>query len=173
VSIDLTVEGTADWAHWGLTAASSFDHLSGVTSQISNYTQLGTSGILRQKQSPTSYSWSNGTPTVAGNATPTGVFSIGVGNGFQLTLPADTNLRTLKLYVGVWDAQGRLEVSLSDGSAPTMVDTSLINQTATSNAVYTLNYQAGSSGQTLTIKWTQNASFNSFGNVTLQAATCQ
>jgi hypothetical protein len=34
-----------------------------------------------------------------------------------------------------------------------------------------LNYRAGSNGQTLTIKWTINATFNTYGNVTLQAAT--
>jgi len=128
-------------------------------------------GILRQKQSPTNYSWTDGTPTVTTTNTPTGVFAYGLNNGLQLTLPADTTDRTVKLYMGVWDAQGRLEISLSDGSAPTFVDTSLINQTNVSNAVYTINYHAGTNGQTLIIRWTVNASFNAFGNVTLQAAS--
>ncbi|MCE7963625.1 MAG: hypothetical protein DYH05_14205, partial [Acidobacteria bacterium ACB1] len=41
----------------------------------------------------------------------------------------------------------------------------------TTNAVYTLNYQAGSPGQTLTVKWYVNAIFNQWSNVTLQGAT--
>ena len=112
-----------------------------------------------------------GAKRASASNTTTGVYLTGSGNGFRLTVPADTTARTLKLYVGLWAAQGRLEASLSDGSAAAFVDTSVINQTDTSNAVYTLNYQAGSSGQTLTLRWTVNASFNTFGNVTLQAAT--
>ena len=172
-SVDLTAEGTLDWAHWGLNNQNSFDHRAGVTSQISNLTQVGSGGIQRQKASPTSYSWTNGTPNASVTNTPTGVYKIGTATGFQLTLPADTSLRTLRLYVGLWDAQGRLEVSLSDGSAPAILDTTLINQTATSNGVYTLTFQAASAGQTLTIRWTVQASFNNSANVTFQAATLQ
>ncbi|MEK6334024.1 MAG: hypothetical protein AABM67_03685 [Acidobacteriota bacterium] len=43
--------------------------------------------------------------------------------GFQIAVPADTNLHTLKVYVGLWYAQGKLEASLSDASAPIYVDT--------------------------------------------------
>jgi hypothetical protein len=168
-SVDLTAEGTMDWAHWGLTAATSFDHRAGVSSQISNYTTVGSAAAQRQAASPTSFSWSGGTPTTSVTNTPTGVYMMGTGNGFQLTLPADTTKRTLKLYLGVWAAQGKLEATLSDASANALSDTTLINQTATSNRVYTLNYQAGSAGQTLTVRWTVQAVFNAYGNVTLQA----
>jgi hypothetical protein len=77
------------------------------------------------------------------------------------------------MYVGLWAAGGRLEASLSDGSAPVFLDTSLLNSSATTNAVYTLNYKAASAGQTLTIKWTVNTIFNAWSNVTLQGATLQ
>ena len=73
---------------------------------------------------------------------PTGRLRPALGNGFQITVPADTTQRTLKLYIGLWSAQGRLEVSLSDGSAAPYVDTSLTNSSATSNRVYTLTYKA-------------------------------
>jgi len=170
VNVDLTAQGALDWAHWGLTSASSFDHRAGVTQQISNFSPIGGGTLSRQQVSPTSYSWSNGTPTASATNTPTGVYKVGTGSGFEVTVPADTTSRTLKLYIGLWDAQGKLEATLSDGSAASYVDTTLINQTATSNGLYTLTYQAGSAGQTLRIRWTVQASFNSFGNVTLQAA---
>ena len=64
-----------------------------------------------------------------------------------------------------------MEASLSDGSAPAYADTSISNSGGTSNGVYTLNYQAGSAGQTLTVKWTANTTFSQWGNVTIQAAT--
>ncbi len=170
-SVNLTAEGTMDWAHWGLSSPASFDHKAGVTSAISNYTLAGSAAAQRQTASPTSYSWTGGTPTASATGTATGVYVLGLGNGFRLTLPADTTKRTLKLYLGVWDAQGRLDATLSDGSATAVSDTTLINQTSTSNGVYTLNYQAGSAGQTLTVKWTMLASYNSYGNITLQAGT--
>ena len=75
------------------------------------------------------------------------------------------------MYVGVWAAGGRLEASLSDGSTPVYIDTSISNPTSTTNAVYTLNYQAASPGQTLSVKWTVHTTFNAWSNVTLQAAT--
>ena len=96
---------------------------------------------------------------------------IGLNNGFQITAPADTTPRILRVYVGVSQAGGRFEASLSDGSAPNYLDISLVNATSTTNAFYTLAYNAASAGQTVTIKWTANQSFNQFGNVTLQAAT--
>jgi len=85
---------------------------------------------------------------------------------------ADTTLRTLKLYVGVWSALGKLEVSLSDGSAPAWTDNSVQNSSGISNALYTIHFRAASAGQTLVVKWTSQTLFNpASGNVTLQAAT--
>jgi len=170
-SVNLTTEGSLDWAHWGLNSAADFDHKAGVPSRISNYSVLGGGGVNRQGASPSSYSWTDGTPTGVVTNSPTGVYIIGSANGLQLTVPADTTERTLKLYLGVWSAQGRLEATLSDNSAQQFVDTAVINQTGTNNNVYTLRYRAAGAGQTLTIKWTVNASFNNYGNITLQAAS--
>jgi hypothetical protein len=172
-SVSLTAEGPVDWAHWGLTTATSFNHKSGVTPpRISNYALVGAAAADRYQDNPNLYSWGDGTPTATNSGTPTGVYVGGVlSNGFRLTVPADTTVRTLKLYIGVWDAQGRLEVSLSDHSARTFTDTGLINTNGTSNAVNIIHFRAASAGQTLTVKWTIATLFNpTFGNVTLQAA---
>ena len=168
---NLRVEGTLDWAHWGLTAVSSFNHKSGATQQIGNYTVLGSGAIQRYTNNPNFYSWTGGTPTASATNTATGLYVIGQNNGFQITVPADTTQRTLKVYVGLWAAGGRFEASLSDGSAATYVDTSLLNSSSTSNGVYTVTYRAASSGKTLTVKWTVNTTFNQWSNITLQAAT--
>lgn len=170
-NVNLTTEGTADWAHWGLSDAGSFNHKSGVTQQISNIIPVGGGTPQQYTESPTAFNWSGGTPIGTASNVLNGVFIIGTGNGFQMTVPADPTQRTLKLYVGVWAATGRLEASLSDGSAPTYIDTGLSNTSDTSNAVYTLNYQAASGGQTLTVKWTVGTAHNTWGNVTLQAAS--
>jgi hypothetical protein len=165
----LTVEGSADWVHWGLTTVASIDRKSGVTSQISNYQVIGTGTVSRYSNNSIGYSWTDGTPTVSAVNSTTGVFIVGNGSGFQLTVPADPTLRTLRIYVGAWRAQGKLVAHLSDGSAPDYTDTGMINASdVTTLGVYTLQYSAASSGQTLTVAYTNMAAT---GNVTLQAAS--
>jgi hypothetical protein len=103
--INLTSEGTTDWAHWGLNTATSFDHKAGVSQRISNYTLLGTTSVARFADNPTAFTWSDGTPTASATNTNTGVFVPGLNKGFQITLPADTTSRTLRIYLGLWKAQ--------------------------------------------------------------------
>jgi hypothetical protein len=95
------------------------------------------------------------------------------GSGFQITIPADVAPRKLLLFVGTFAARGRLEASLSDGG-PSYTDTSLFNSGNGPGGVYALDFQANSSNQTLTVKWTlsQRAGGSNAitGNVTLQAA---
>jgi hypothetical protein len=169
-TVNLTTEGTNDWTHWGLTDVTSFNRKNSVTPQISNYTQIGATAPARYFDNPTGYTWTDGTPTASAANSTTGIYISGVGNGFQLTVPADTNLKTLKLYLGVFQATGRLEATLSDGSAAPFVDTSLANPTGISNGEFAINYKAGAAGQTLTINWTADSVDSGLGNVTLQAA---
>ena len=169
--VSLTTEGILDWAHWGNGSAQAFDHKNGVTQQISNYTLIGTNPAQSLVDNPTGFSWTDGTPTPSATNVTNGIYVNGLGNGFQFTLPADTNVKTLRIYVGVWKARGRLEASLSDGSTPAFIDTSLSNAAGTSNGIYTIGFAAASAGQTLTIKYTVQADYHPFGNVTLESAT--
>jgi hypothetical protein len=171
-TIPLTTEGSRDWAHWGLNATADFDHKAGVTQQISNYTLIGTASPSRYANNSIGFTWTDGQPTSAATNSTTGIFVSGQNNGFRIMLPADTTLRTLKVYVGAWRAQGRLVAHLSDGSAADYVDISLNNNAGvTTLGVYTLTYKAASAGQILTLTYVQNTAAS--GNVTLQAATLQ
>jgi Bacterial Ig domain/IPT/TIG domain len=171
-TINLTSQGTLDWAHWGNGGPAVFNHKNNVSQQISNFSVIGTNPVQWLADNPTAFTWSDGTPTTNAIGVTTGVHVNDLGNGFQFTVPADTNLKTLRVYVGVWMARGRLEASLSDESATTFVDTHLVNQNGTTNGVYTIAFSAASAGQTLTIKYTvQSNYFTPFGNVALEAAT--
>jgi len=173
-AIDLTSEGSEDWAHWGLADASSFDQKAGVAQKISNFTALGTHAVQQYANNYTAFDWSDGTPTPETVGTTTGVFITGLTNGFELSVPADTTPRQLKLYVGGYGAQGNFQAFLSDASAGAFTDTSLRNVFGNLYALYTLNYAAASGGQALTIRYRTLALFDfDFGNVTLQAATLQ
>ena len=169
-SVQLTNEGTTDWAHWGMNTATDFNHKAGVVSQISNVTSVFGGTIARYTANPTSYSWTDGTPNASASNIATGIYLSGQNQGFRITVPADTTLRTLRVYVGAWRAQAKMIAHLSDGSAADYVDTTLVNTSgAVVLGVYTFTYSAGSSGQTLTLTFTQMNLTS--GNINFQAAT--
>ena len=171
-NVDLTAEGTADWVHWGLGSNTQFDRKSGVTQQISNFSRIGPAPTSWLNDNPTTFSWTDGEPTSGATGTGSGVYTNGVGNGFELTVPADASVKTLKLFLGVWCARGKLEAVLSDSSALAYVDSSLGNNCGTSNGVYTINFKASSAGQTLRVRYTVEQDYQSpAGKVSLAAAT--
>jgi hypothetical protein len=170
-AVNLTAEGTRDWVHWGLTTNNLINRKAGVTPQIGNFAKLGTNAAERFTDNYSSFSWSDGTPAAAVGGTTTGVFTFGLNEGFEITVPADTSMRTLKLYVGLYGAQGNFQAWLTDLSAPAYTDTSLSNL-GNGYAAYTLTYTAASPGQALVVWYRSLNLFDSdFGNLTLQAAT--
>ncbi len=165
-NVNLTSEGSGDWAHWGLSSATSVNRKSGVTSQISAMTALGSSGRRFQGGgSRASYNWTDGTPTGSASTTA-GLYFQGAGNGFEFNVPADTTAKTLTVHLGGYQARGQIEVSLSDGTVPPYVATveDLLNPF---DRTLTINFQAASPGQTLTVRYSKLAG----DNVTLQAVT--
>jgi YD repeat-containing protein len=170
-TVNLTQAGTRDWYHWGLNGIGS-NYKSSATEYINGYTVLGTGTPGQYGDNRYSFTWSDGSPT--GSATTTnGVYINGSpGNGFRITAPADnTTVRTLRVHVGVWYARGRIEATLSDGSAPVYIDTSVNGPSDVAYGVYTFTYRASSPGQTLTVSYTMEQTyFNPYGNVTIQAA---
>src|SRR6185295_11881957 len=121
-AVNLTTEGTADWAHYGLTNSTTVNRKSTGGSQISVPTLIGSGSTKAQlTDSPSRYSWTDGTPTASFSSTPNGIYINnfnGPGRGFQFTVPADTTSRTLEVFLGEFDASGTLEATLSDNSAP-------------------------------------------------------
>jgi hypothetical protein len=172
LTLNLTTEGSSDWVHWGLTNGASFDRKANVTPKISNFTKIGTNLVENYGDNRTAFSWSDGTPNPAVAGSTTGVFIPGVTNGFEFTVPADTTSRTLKVYAGLYGAQGNFQAFLSDFSAPAFTDTSLTNTYKNTYVVYTITYAAASANQTLNIRYRNLKLLDmDFGNVTLQAAT--
>ena len=167
---NLTALGTLDWAHWGLTSASSFNHKAGVTSQISNFTVVGTGAANRYADNAFGFSWTGGTPTASATNSTTGVYISGVGNGFQITVPADTTQRTLTVFVDSYHAQGKMVAHLSDASSPDYVNTAISSTGLTVQGAFTLVYRAASSGQTLSVTFTNIANNVSDANIALEAA---
>ena len=169
-TINLTTEGLIDWAHWGHGGPTEFNHKAGIVAQISEFTLIGTDPVQSFDDNFTGYSWSNGTPEQSATGTTSGIYVIGEGNGFEISFPADTTVKTLKVYVGAYAARMRFEAALSDGSAAPYVDESFENLSDGPNRIYTLNFAADSAGQQLTVRFWVLTFLGDGANVTLQAA---
>lgn len=167
-TVNLTTEGTMDWAHWGMSDAASFNHKAGVTQQIPTFTTIGTATPVASLGNFVNFIWTDGTPTAGSAAIANAIYVKGEGNGFTLTAPADLTQRTLKVYVSALDAKGSLEAKLSDGSAPYVgyID----SPAALKYGVFTIDFKAAAVGQTLTVKFTVNKAYDAnVGDISLQA----
>ena len=170
--VNLTLEGTIDWGHWGLMSSNDFTHKAGVTQQISNLLVIGSAPLQRYTNNLTRFSWSDGTPVTTVTNTRTGIFVYRLGSGFELEAPADTTPRRLKVYAGLYGARGNLQAYLSDFSAPAYTDTAVSTLYEDTNVVFTIDYAAASSDQQLIVRYRSLELYDfDFGNVTLQAAT--
>ena len=125
---------------------------------------------MRYDDNRHSYRWTAGTPTASATDTYTGVVVSGANNGFQITVPADTNTRTLRVYVGATQARGRIEATLNGSTGPAYSDVSVGGPGGRSDGVYAINYRAQTAGQTLTVRYTMARDYGG-GSVSLQAAT--
>ena len=137
-TVDLTASGTGDWAKWP-----NYIHKASGGTQIANFTKIGTGTVNTYNNDQRPISWSDGTPTAAATADVSGNYVAGIGNGFQISAPADTATRTLYVYVGGWKSGGTLVAHLSDNSAVDYVDSSFSSTTGQYKLVYTLTYRAG------------------------------
>lgn len=172
-NFDLTAEGSVDWMHWGLNGAASVDRKSGGSALqmqvIGGETPAAWSAATANRSA---YSWSNGSPTASSSNKATGLYVQSTGNGFRITAPADTTVRNLRLYVGAYQARGKMTIRLSDNSAPPRYSfTQASGTTALDNTVL-IQYQAGSASNQLVVEYVMEQP-QTGGNITLQAATLQ
>jgi hypothetical protein len=170
--LDLTAEGSVDWGHWGFAGSGSFDHKAGISQQITDFTHLGTNLVQQSSDYPTGFSWSDGTPNGSAFGTTTSATISGLANGFELNIPAAPYTKTLKLYLGLFASEGKLQASLGDFSAPSYVSTEIRSFYNNAYGVCTLNFASASSNQFLRVRFTSSAQYDrTFGAVSLAAAT--
>lgn len=158
---NLSSQGTTDWVHWGNGSYPGQDRKSGGSS-ISSVSTFG-SGVNDGTWNDPSrnFSWSSGTPTASASDNRGYIWENGSsGTGFSFTVPADTTSRTLTVYAGGANggASGTLQASLSDNSAPAYSSSFGPTGSNLLTNIYTITYQAASTGQTLTIKLTKTSS---------------
>lgn len=174
-AVNITSTGLIDWSVWGSSASlSAYDWMSGGGHTFPNPTMVGpVPGIQNYTTSSRTISWTNGTNTGTGSST-NGIYNAGntSGDGLQLILPADTNVRTAYLYIAGYNlpTAATLTCSISDSSASPITDSSTFTGASLTSIYGTIElvYQANSSGQSVTFQWYVNSTANN--NVTLNGA---
>ena len=167
--VDLTAEGTADWALLGRLSGNSVDRKANVFPLIGAISRVQWAYWYGYLDNAIAYSATDGTQ--AFSPASSGVYAPNPGSGFEFTVDAGLTERTVNVYVGTYRGQGQFEAYLSDGSAAPYFDSSTDSGSENlSNQAYSLRYHAASEGQKLTIRYTLLTN-HFYGNVTLQAIT--
>jgi len=168
-SMDLTAEGTLDWLHLdGSTIERSRDGDGALG--VVNRDAAGS--INQQGDNPVTYSWSNGTTLATQPGTRTGGVFLARSSdfsqpwGWDLTVQADPNPRTVTFVAGAWQASAVLSVTLDGASAPALTDTGLSAGGSAVTYRYTVTIPAGSSAR-ISAQLTNTTEANGNGNVTL------
>jgi serine/threonine protein kinase len=167
--VDLTAEGTIDWLHWGHGGTDNLNRKKDVQLQLSTWTRTGAGKIEKFDKFPVQFVWKDGFPTTNSTSNASGVFAEKVGNGFEFSLPADTTLKTLRVYVRAFKCTGKFEAKLSDSSASEASNTISNKEDGTSQTEM-IHFRAKSPGQKLNVKFTMTEDFGG-GNVSMQAET--
>ena len=189
VQFDLTGPGTEDWAVWGFANGGTSTSLAPDVRRaggnaISDLTDIenGPAIALRglgafASESPFLFNWTNGSTPASATSAPLGIQHNtrspvnSSGYGFSFTVPATVVNQTLKVWVHAHGGAGRLTASLSDGSAPNFVDTS-VGVTGGHNApgVYQLDFSSPNPGTKLKVTWTLDHVVTGTNSVTNNAA---
>jgi hypothetical protein len=189
-AVDLTAiaaGASEDWTQYGKDDQDDVNRKTTV-SLIGSLTEVdpnsNTTGPLQTGAAiPYAFDWSDGSSTTPSEATGTnirrGVFytsASGVGGGYSITVPiADTNPRTLYLYMGVQDAEAKVSASLSSGSADP-VEVTITNAPATNDnnsllfKVVEIDFTAATASDTLTVTCTMEDDFSTASAVSIQSA---
>lgn len=180
--VNLEVEGTVDWMHWGLIDETSVNEKNGGTELqdfeiIPNPAAIPNFGDFAFNTAA-AVSWTNGTGPDVTDTTKTIFFpnpDLNVGEGISLVVPADVNEKTLKLYLGLYGARAKLRAYLGDSGAPDAEAIEFIENPLemTKFKTVTVDFGAAGAGQDLTIEYTLEQVLSGSGdvNLALQAAT--
>lgn len=146
-TVDLTAEGTVDWAYWGANGSSSSTRKAG-TSQISLLTVVYLTTGAMGSGFGTTFSWTDATD---GAGSSDGYLYVTGTEGAKesFTVPSGPTKRTLVVFVGGSSIRGRLTAKLG---GLTQSDASYDENNGSFAAKYTVEYATPAASQ-LQIEW--------------------
>jgi hypothetical protein len=168
--VNLTTQGSSDWAYWAPAAATALTPPVAPTddklgaSIISGLNIVGGTSLRGSATAATTerYTWTDGTnPTTGTNASLAGLIfnsDLGTsasGKGLSLTITGDPAVsRTVNLYLGGFAATGNLLVTLNGATSITDTTQVFANSSPKQMVVYTLHFQPNSVSDLLSVQWT-------------------
>jgi hypothetical protein len=188
VPVDLTAQGTLDWAYWAPTSATVVNPPVAPTNEklagnaIGSLETIGGGGLRGSASSMTveRYSFIDGTsPTSGTNVSLAGLIfnsQLGTsadGKGFQLSIAGDPSQeRIVTLYLGGFQATSNLTLTLN-GIALPITDSQVFTASNPKNLdVYTVRFRPDSLGDLLSVQYTASGITDATnGHVGLQAVT--
>jgi len=141
-SIDLTAEGTADWAYWWFDSVAKANQKAGAT-DIGELTLIGNVGVGNDWKTHFDVVFTDGQDPVSGSVADVGNrvwiqnAPPAVDEGYELVVTAGFVNRTLKLYIQNKWAYAKIVATLGDESIETIVDSGDSGQI---DYVYTLEF---------------------------------
>jgi hypothetical protein len=180
IIVNLTEEGTLDWLQCGQSGQNQplIVRKANIQDTIIGKPFLVGQGVWRTYpgEPSTVCTWTDGDPIATGEKVDGGWWfrnndNPGTGFGVAFAIAADTSLiRTVKFYCGRWKAKGKINVRLSDDSAPAYTHTSDFGNSV--HNTYTIRYRAAAPGQNLIIEWRNSGLIeDKDGNVQMIALT--
>jgi hypothetical protein len=165
MQVDLSAEGDIDWMHWGgnngqAVCRKAGPHALGPVSVLGSG-PMGAAAVDVYK--PTlqtapgdliTFVWSDGQAPQQSSSTSAMMWVANRGQGFRLIAPADRKARRLRVYVALFNALGRLNAALSDGSAPPLRTALASLDHGPLREVVSFDYHAATDNQILTVTWT-------------------
>jgi len=141
-SIDLTAEGTADWAYWWFDSVAKANQKAGAT-DIGELTLIGNVGVGNDWKTHFDVVFTDGQDPVSGSVSDVGNrvwiqnAPPAVDEGYELVVTAGFVNRTLKLYIQNKWAYAQIVATLGDESVETIVDSGDSGQI---DYIYTLEF---------------------------------
>jgi len=180
-NVNLSVEGSVGWAHYGLSSATSFNQKEG-SNRFTALEVTGPEGLRMLSDSQIVVSWNDGVPTKEASNITNASWLRGIGNSISFKAKiSGTEAQRLRVYTTTWKAKGKLEVlSLNeDGSTTPLVTESgkpaagyVDSPYGNSYYVWTVDFKPSGHGEkTVVVRFTNDAVYDEYGNVSVEAAT--
>lgn len=168
-TLALTEEGAVDWAHWGLTASTSFNTKATGGDYIGNVTASQTIG--RWTPSLLAVSWTDGTPTASSAGTTTEIYIDGAaGDTMYFDVVADTTTRVLRVYAQCTLCVMRITATMPDSTA-TAQYVEATSSTTTSTGIVAEFTFAASATASLRVTLSVQSTYGTDASIELIAAT--
>lgn len=139
-TINLTTEGTTEWAYWGANGTLSSTRKGNVANQISAlYYPIGTPVTVSTGFGAT-FTWSDGQGTASGSGDWFVGYPSATSDYFYVSAPSSAVKQTLVVFVGGRNIRGRMTASFFNAATAAKVDNTYSNLAGAIAVKYVLEY---------------------------------